>query len=148
MVVHIPIDTTSSETNYTHPRDALRRHWKSCKARLDNDQEIPQSLRGGKHKRACDSCARIRKACDGDNPCAECVHRGRSCTYQRLYEDVDGSDDSPESGSNWRHLPDDPFEKGIGTTDMAHTWDLGHQFFYSSSREIGLIVYSRNRYGT
>lgn len=59
-----------------------------------------QGIQGGKHKRACDSCAGLRMACNGDNSCAECAHRRRLCTYQRLHEDVDGTGYSQEVGMN------------------------------------------------
>lgn len=42
----------------------------------------------------------------------------------------------------------DQFEMEIDASDSEPTWDLGHQNFYPSSRETGLIVYARNQYGT
>ncbi|KAJ5899479.1 hypothetical protein N7495_004223 [Penicillium taxi] len=65
--------------------DHLKRHLLT-RSRLQSGQDIPGTQRGGKHKRACDSCAGLRKACSGTNPCAECDQRGRLCTYERLLE--------------------------------------------------------------
>ncbi|GFF79719.1 C2H2 type zinc finger domain protein [Aspergillus udagawae] len=64
--------------------DVLRRHWATCAKRRQSGLEIPQADSGGKHKHACDACARLKKACNGLQPCAECESRGRLCSYERL----------------------------------------------------------------
>ncbi|KAF3388386.1 hypothetical protein F1880_003738, partial [Penicillium rolfsii] len=138
----------------TPSRDVLRRHWKSCKTRLENGIEMPESHRGGKHKRACDSCASIRKACDGENPCAECTHRGRTCTYQRLEEDRDAPASNVHHGAEENNSKVDAFESAMEIDHPAGqagppgpVWELGLQNFYPS-REAGKIVYARNKFGT
>lgn len=64
--------------------DVLRRHWTTCAKRLQSGQEIPKAESGGKHRHACDVCARLKKACNGLQPCAECESRGKLCSYERL----------------------------------------------------------------
>jgi hypothetical protein len=109
---------------------------------------MPKSHQGGKHKRACDSCASIRKACNGEHPCSECNHRGRPCSYQRLYEGID----IPVSNSGKDTEKDDP-EVDASDPEMdidkpaGQPWELGPQNFYPS-RETGKIVYARNNFGT
>ncbi|KAJ5221271.1 uncharacterized protein N7469_010158 [Penicillium citrinum] len=125
--------------------DHLKRH-----SLTQNDKEIPDGHQGGKPKHACDSCANIRKACDGEIPCSECIHRARVCTYQRLGED------DRNAAPNTQAKADHPKEVSgsqksdskIRTPDEQGRWDLGLQNFYPSSRETSSIVYSRNRYGT
>ena len=122
----------------------------ASKDRIENDKEIPDGHQGGKPKHACDSCANIRKACDGEIPCSECIHRARVCTYQRLGED------DRNAAPNTQAKADHPKEVSgsqksdskIRTPDEQGRWDLGLQNFYPSSRETSSIVYSRNRYGT
>lgn len=128
----------------THTRDVLRRHWKSCKTRLEAGQAIPDGLRGGKHKRACDGCAVIRKACDGETPCSECNHRGKPCTYQRLFE----ADDDPNGQRVTGKVPRTQEDQGheVDTDVPDDGWDLGYQTFYPS-REARKAVYARNHYG-
>lgn len=63
--------------------DALRRHWKSCTARLSSGDLIPQRSRSGKKKHACDRCAERKRACNQGMPCAECEVHHRECTYTR-----------------------------------------------------------------
>jgi hypothetical protein len=71
-------------TNTLSNRDVLRRHWTTCAKRRESGQEIPKADAGGKHKHACDACARLKKACNGQQPCAECESRGKLCSYERL----------------------------------------------------------------
>lgn len=110
-------------------RDVLRRHWKSCKARVDSGHEIPEPERGGKQKRACDSCAGLRKACNGEMPCAECTQRERLCTYQRLLDD---EIPLPSTSQASLEIPD---IEGSGANDYAHkvsesSWELGPATLY------------------
>jgi hypothetical protein len=37
---------------------------------------------GGRPKRACDSCARLKSKCDARSPCYTCASRGMACSYQ------------------------------------------------------------------
>jgi hypothetical protein len=107
----------------------LRRHWKSCRARVDGGYAIPEPERGGKHKRACDSCASLRKACNGEIPCYECVQREKECTYQRLEDEPPTSQGSFEK----QHA------ENSGTTDninCSEPWDLGPATLYPYSMEI------------
>lgn len=113
----------------------LRRHWKSCKARVDSGHEIPEPERGGKHKRACDSCASLRKACNGEIPCAECTQRQRQCTYQRLL------DDELPLPSTSQSLLKTPAEESSAVNDNASEvsgsgWQLGLATLYPYTPEI------------
>ncbi|OQD83510.1 hypothetical protein PENANT_c016G11624 [Penicillium antarcticum] len=113
--------------------DVLRRHWKSCKDRVGSGQAIPKPDRGGKHKRACDSCARLRKACTGELPCSECIHRGRGCTYQRLHEE------ETTLPSISQVLLENPDTEGLAletnTFKAPGSWNLGPATLYPSSAE-------------
>ncbi|KAH8803429.1 hypothetical protein F5884DRAFT_805488 [Xylogone sp. PMI_703] len=62
--------------------DILRRHYKTCPSRTS--QPLPLPLKKGKHRKACDSCARSKLSCDFDLPCESCLARNIRCTYQRL----------------------------------------------------------------
>ncbi|KAL2783800.1 hypothetical protein BJX66DRAFT_344628 [Aspergillus keveii] len=68
-------------------RDALKRHWKSCRFYVDTGIDLldvfepPQGL---KARRACDRCARLKKACTFDHPCTPCRAKNESCSYARL----------------------------------------------------------------
>ncbi|PYH93571.1 hypothetical protein BO71DRAFT_305510, partial [Aspergillus ellipticus CBS 707.79] len=64
--------------------DVLRRHWKSCSARIHTGQAIPDPRVGGKERHACDACAKLKKCCDGGQPCLECSTRRKQCTYARI----------------------------------------------------------------
>ncbi|KAJ5467252.1 hypothetical protein N7475_005004 [Penicillium sp. IBT 31633x] len=97
--------------------------------RLKSGQEIPEPERGGKHKRACDSCANLRKACSGESPCAECTQREKQCTYQRLRGDdppfPPASQDSSENRNAEKSAVDDGHPKG-----SERNWDLGPATLY------------------
>lgn len=53
--------------------DALKRHLRTCIAQV-SDATQPQSRR-----RACDRCARLKKACDFQLPCHSCVEKNAHC---------------------------------------------------------------------
>jgi hypothetical protein len=78
-------------------RDVLRKHWKSCKERLDSGTTIPEPSRRGKKRQACDHCAAVKRGCDFEVPCGPCSARDQICTYQRLSReeipDTAGPDD-------------------------------------------------------
>ena len=49
----------------------------------------------GRKRKACDSCARGRVACDGDSPCETCLSKGLDCLYtcaRQLQATGQGSD--------------------------------------------------------
>ncbi|GFN12992.1 Zn(II)2Cys6 transcription factor domain-containing protein [Aspergillus tubingensis] len=108
--------------------DVLRRHWKSCSARIHAGQAIPGPRIGGKERHACDVCARLKKSCDGGQPCLECATRRKECTYLRLQD----SGGAPRN----QHTPSPTFiqsqpEPINSIPDLAlPTWDLGLQPYY------------------
>lgn len=64
-------------------RDALNRHWKTCRDRLasgvDNPSLLP--LTRGKKRKACDRCVRLKRACNAGLPCSTCLSKRRECSY-------------------------------------------------------------------
>ncbi|CBF81921.1 hypothetical protein AN5431.2 [Aspergillus nidulans FGSC A4] len=64
--------------------DALRRHWKTCTARIAAGTEIPKRSLSGKRKQACDLCTERKRACSTGLPCSECAMRKAECTYHRV----------------------------------------------------------------
>jgi hypothetical protein len=69
--------------NTSVSRDVLRKHLKTCAARLASGQEMPEEPVPGKPVKSCDHCASSKKACDQKLPCATCVSRNQECTYKR-----------------------------------------------------------------
>lgn len=63
-------------------RDVLRRHYQSCPQR--GQRQIPQRLRRGRRRQACDSCAKLKTSCDLDWPCANCLFSDKTCSYLRI----------------------------------------------------------------
>ncbi|PLB48305.1 hypothetical protein P170DRAFT_510939 [Aspergillus steynii IBT 23096] len=45
---------------------------------------MPRSRKRGKPRRSCDSCARMKFACQGNLPCSSCQANSLVCTYDRL----------------------------------------------------------------
>ncbi|RAH51371.1 uncharacterized protein BO95DRAFT_1419 [Aspergillus brunneoviolaceus CBS 621.78] len=106
--------------------DVLRRHWKTCPARHQAGYAIPEPRTGGKERHACDACARLKKACDGGNPCLECGIKGREeCTYRRVDESSEGTVVQSE------RLPEPQLGSGSGEDPAALPWTLGPGSFYS-----------------
>ncbi|PWY93572.1 hypothetical protein BO94DRAFT_459796 [Aspergillus sclerotioniger CBS 115572] len=110
--------------------DVLRRHWKSCSVRIRTGQAIPWPRIGGKERHACDVCAKLKKSCDGGQPCIECSTRRRPCTYLRLQS---------SGGLPLRQATDSSvLTPGQIYPESAHpmpipelsTWSLGPQNFY------------------
>ena len=102
---------------------------------MDSGHAMPEPERRGKHKRACDSCASLRKACNGAIPCAECTQREKQCTYQRLI-----SDELPLPSVS-QALLETPDAESSGVNDDAlkvaeSSWDLGPATLYPSPTEI------------
>ncbi|OJJ31300.1 hypothetical protein ASPWEDRAFT_45253 [Aspergillus wentii DTO 134E9] len=63
--------------------DALRRHWKTCTARVASGNQIPKRSISGKRKQACDRCAERKRACNQGDPCGECALQEVECRYDR-----------------------------------------------------------------
>lgn len=64
--------------------DVLRKHMKTCSARISQGFQMPITGCPGKKVHACDQCAGTKKACSSGWPCSGCTAKGRSCTYERL----------------------------------------------------------------
>ncbi|PYH47376.1 uncharacterized protein BP01DRAFT_354565 [Aspergillus saccharolyticus JOP 1030-1] len=124
---HIASHSTDKpyQCSFCHARykrgDVLRRHWKSCPARQRTGHAIPEPRTGGKERHACDTCARLKKSCDGGRPCLECGIKGRGCTYRRVDEIGEGVFAQGESNSQ---------ESQVGDPEVL-PWSLGPQNFYS-----------------
>ncbi|KAL4908463.1 hypothetical protein BDW74DRAFT_100969 [Aspergillus multicolor] len=69
--------------------DALRRHWKTCTARVTAGVDIPKRSLSGKRKQACDSCTTRKRACSTGLPCSECAMRQTECTYHQPRPSID-----------------------------------------------------------
>ena len=54
--------------------DVLKRHLRTC-------QGTNGSPRATARRRACDRCAKQKKACNGYQPCSTCTKRDATCTY-------------------------------------------------------------------
>ncbi|KAL4921311.1 hypothetical protein BDW62DRAFT_219468 [Aspergillus aurantiobrunneus] len=63
--------------------DVLQRHWRTCRLRLDAGADIPRMAVAPRprKRRACDRCARLKKACDLGLPCTTCCGKQHECTY-------------------------------------------------------------------
>lgn len=66
--------------------DILHRHYKRCVSR--GTEPIPQPLKRGKRKRACDACSRSKLFCDSDSPCETCLRNDLPCTYLRVEQEA------------------------------------------------------------
>ncbi|KAI0528458.1 hypothetical protein GGR58DRAFT_309998 [Xylaria digitata] len=67
-------------------RDALVRHWRTCKERLNSGQAIPTLSRQkrGRKQNACDRCVQKRRRCSQSFPCDGCIELGQECTFLRF----------------------------------------------------------------
>ncbi|KAH6665498.1 hypothetical protein B0J14DRAFT_606223 [Halenospora varia] len=63
--------------------DVRRLHYQSCKLRILTGACMPPAARQGRKLRACDACARRKRACDKKQPCSHCENRRVPCTYTR-----------------------------------------------------------------
>ncbi|KAI9648175.1 hypothetical protein NHQ30_002807 [Ciborinia camelliae] len=61
--------------------DAARRHSRSCPSR--GNRPMPEPRPRGKQKQSCDSCARLKRACNQGRPCEGCQLNKVLCTYYR-----------------------------------------------------------------
>lgn len=62
--------------------DVLRRHLRTC------DRIVSSAFQGATRKRACDRCARQKKACNNARPCQNCSKKGAECTYSTTKNDT------------------------------------------------------------
>ncbi|KAJ5720860.1 uncharacterized protein N7483_008794 [Penicillium malachiteum] len=108
----------------------------------ESGHEIPDGHRGGKQKRACDSCASIRKACNGEIPCTECRDRGRVCNYERVHkENSDALAAQIEADSVlFQHNQDATRED-----ETFSSWSMGLQNYYPPS-QVSQQVYARRNF--
>lgn len=82
---------SSEFSTYQSPEsDALRRHWRTCTARLDSGHPIIQRSLSGKRIQACDHCAKRKRACNQQRPCTECAVHEFECTYTRKRRNLEG----------------------------------------------------------
>jgi hypothetical protein len=80
-------------------RDALKRHWGTCKVRLETGSEVPllpARRPRGKKPRACNRCVRLKRACDRNVPCSTCSIRDYECYYEQVRSSKASEDSSPE----------------------------------------------------
>ncbi|KAK7180393.1 hypothetical protein PSPO01_13550 [Paraphaeosphaeria sporulosa] len=61
--------------------DALRRHFKTCSKKGENDLE--PSLQRGRRRHACIHCQLKKVQCDGKEPCGRCSLSQAKCSYVR-----------------------------------------------------------------
>lgn len=63
--------------------DVLKRHWGTCKSRINRGLGIPfsPSRPSGRKKRACDRCTRLKRACNSSLPCNTCLTKQHECSY-------------------------------------------------------------------
>lgn len=77
--------------------DVLGLHHRRCPQR--GDRPVPDRLKPGQPRKACDTCARDKLWCDFDQPCETCLSRGRECTFERISSPTrDRREPSPRSG--------------------------------------------------
>jgi hypothetical protein len=82
-----PHECIFCQASFNRP-DALKRHWTTCKIRIERSLEIPQvsSRAKGRKPRACDRCSRLKKACVPTAPsesCQACITINAACSYRR-----------------------------------------------------------------
>lgn len=64
----------------------LKRHWKTCRARLDIGAAIPVPSHQvkGRKRTSCDRCCRMKRACGGQDPCVPCTSKKEHCSYSLI----------------------------------------------------------------
>ncbi|CRG90408.1 hypothetical protein PISL3812_07452 [Talaromyces islandicus] len=96
-----PSSCVFCKASFSRP-DALKRHWTTCKVRLAEDWELPQisSKARGRKRKACDRCARQKRACvlkNNRQTCQPCAVHSKECSYLRIadaaIENKDQEDD-------------------------------------------------------
>ena len=88
----------------------LRRHYTTCKSR--KQRPVPEKLKRGKRKVACDLCAKSKLWCDFESPCETCLSKNQECTYTRLKEDSSPQNQSIDTQVP-PTVPNDGLEKGF-----------------------------------
>ena len=65
--------------------DMLVRHLRRCDVGRESQDQIAERAgeKRTRTKRACDSCARAKSKCDGQEPCGHCSHHSFQCSYTR-----------------------------------------------------------------
>ncbi|KAF3387475.1 hypothetical protein F1880_001534, partial [Penicillium rolfsii] len=84
--------------------DVLLRHEKTCK---QNDNRPLGPVKRGRKRKACDTCALGRVACDGDSPCEACLLKGLDCSHscaQQVQAIGPGTEDQETSKSHPQSL--------------------------------------------
>lgn len=90
----------------------MLRHTKTCKKK-DNRSIGP--VERGRRRKACDSCARGRVACDGDSPCETCLLKGVDCLYSCAKQLETTSQDTHNREASELYQADHPVHKsGVG----------------------------------
>ncbi|OJJ87445.1 uncharacterized protein ASPGLDRAFT_1176992 [Aspergillus glaucus CBS 516.65] len=108
--------------------DALRRHWKTCNARLALGSQIPERTLSGKRKQACDRCADRKRACSQGQPCTGCLQYEAECTYQRVKKPRITRDSNSSIGP----IRQDRFDASKETSKAVHRFDFLRNFTHAS----------------
>lgn len=94
-----PSSCVFCKASFSRP-DALKRHWTTCKVRLAESWELPQvsAKARGRKRKACDRCARQKRACvlkNNHQTCQPCALHNKECSYRRIADAVtEHQDDS------------------------------------------------------
>lgn len=109
--------------SYGVPRDALLRHWRTCKQRTISGSSVPeiQRQKRGRKRISCDACVRSKRKCNRASPCSMCQHFGETCILTQQVNcyvatrpgSITSSTDSPQSSST------SPASTGLATSISA-----------------------------
>lgn len=99
-----PHECVFCQSSFKRP-DALKRHWTTCKIRIQNSLDIPQvsSKTKGRKPRACDRCSRQKKACVStatNQACLACITIDAACSYKRRNYQREGYQETNLSSSS------------------------------------------------
>lgn len=94
-----PSSCVFCKASFSRP-DALKRHWTTCKVRLAESWELPQvsSKARGRKRKACDRCARQKRACvlkNNRQTCQPCAVHNKECSYRRVADAATEHQDQP-----------------------------------------------------
>jgi hypothetical protein len=102
-----PSSCVFCKASFSRP-DALKRHWTTCKVRLAESWELPQisSKARGRKRKACDRCARQKRACvlkNNRQTCQPCAVHNKECSYRRIADAATEHQDQPDNLNrfNW-----------------------------------------------
>ncbi|KAJ5308385.1 hypothetical protein N7476_009041 [Penicillium atrosanguineum] len=87
--------------------DVLKRHHRTCTG---------GNSRSGARRRACDRCARQKKACSSQDPCQSCTRKGIACHYLLSSENIE---------TPGRNGPLDPIQPARGTNQNEGATSAG-----------------------